>query len=175
MGLTARLKVGMDRRSGKRDSFLPRTLIFGAPLGGQGAKSYQENSDYLFEGVLTYERNIAERHNISAVAGYSYQEFNWEGFNASNNDFISDGLLYNDLNAGNGTKNLGSYKGITDLASYFGRLIYNYDSRYLLTASLRADGSPRFGANNKFGYFPSIALGWRIVNEDFFPQQSVVF
>ena len=173
-GLTGTLKVGLDRRSGKRDSFLPRTLIFGAPLNGQGSKAFNENSDHLFEGVLSYDKSFGESHSIKAVAGYSYQEFNWEGFNASNNDFISDGLLYNDLGAGNGTRGLGSFKGFTDLASYFGRVNYSYEDRYLVTVSLRADGSPRFGANNKFGYFPSVALGWRVINENFFPEQNVV-
>ena len=173
-GLTGTLKVGLDRRSGKRNSFLPRTLIFGAPLNGEGSKAFSENSDHLFEGILSYDKSFGESHNIKAVAGYSYQEFNWEGFNASNNDFITDGLLYNDLNAGDGTRSLGSYKGVTDLASYFGRINYSYEDRYLVTVSLRADGSPRFGANNKFGYFPSVAVGWRIINESFFPEQNAV-
>ena len=165
-GLDARIKVGIDKRTGLRNSFLPTTTVPGKAAGGIGSKSLIRRNDQLFGVTLNYSKTIDE-HSFTFLAGYEYQEFNYESFNASNNDFITDGLLFNDLGSGVGTQRVGSFKSFDELASYFGRINYNYKDKYLITASLRRDGSPRFGANNKWGAFPSASFAWRIINEDF--------
>ena len=171
-GLHARAKVGIDKRSAIRNFFSPTTNIFGAQDNGKATKLFNMKDDQLFGITLTYNKQFSNNHNITVLGGYEYQEFNREDLNAGNNDFITDGLLYNDLNAGIGDPRVGSFKSFDELASYFGRINYIYNDRYLLTASIRRDGSPRFGANNKWGVFPSASFAWRIINEDFMANQD---
>lgn len=171
-GLNARMKVGIDKRTGTRDSYIPTTTIFGAQSSGEADKSLNQRNDQLFGLTLTYAKDFG-KHSFTLLGGYEYQEFNSEGFNAGNNNFITDGFLYNALFSGVGTRAVGSFKAYDELASYFGRINYNFDNRYLFTASIRADGSPRFGANNRWGYFPSASVAWRIIGEQFMESQNL--
>jgi TonB-linked SusC/RagA family outer membrane protein len=105
------------------------------------------------------------------MAGYSYQDFMYEYFQAKNMDFASDQFSWNNLGAGaylkEGKATMSSGKGENTLIAFFSRATYNYDDRYLFTASLRREGSSRFGVNNKWGSFPAVSFGWRINNEGF--------
>lgn len=106
------------------------------------------------------------------MVGYSYQYFQNSGLNAANKDFSSDGLLYNNLGSGEwakeeGRNEMGTNKSDSKLIAFFGRLSYDYKNRYLMTASLRYEGSSRFGDDNKWGYFPAVSAGWRISEEAF--------
>ncbi|WP_157943716.1 MULTISPECIES: SusC/RagA family TonB-linked outer membrane protein [Arenibacter] len=171
-GLNAGVKVGVDKRSATRNFYSPTTNIFGASENGTASKFFNKRNDQLFGFTLTYNRLFGDDHNLTVLGGYEYQEFNREGFNSGNNDFITDGLLFNDLNAGIGNPLVGSFKTFDELASYFGRLNYIFKDKYLLTASIRRDGSPNFGANNRWGVFPSTSLAWRIINENFMANQN---
>jgi len=112
-----------------------------------------------------------QKHTFFLMAGYSYQDFLSEGFDAQNQNFSSDAFLWNNL--GNGTylkegkASISSTKSSNKLIAFFGRLNYNYDERYLLSASLRREGSSRFGINHKWGNFPAVSAGWRLTNEEF--------
>ena len=112
-------------------------------------------------------------HNLKAMLGYSWQTFQANGFSAENKDFPSDALTWDNLGQGTynqdkeGRLGMSSYKNTSKLISFFGRVSYNYNNRYMATASLRYEGSSRFGENNKWGYFPAFSLGWRISEENF--------
>jgi TonB-linked SusC/RagA family outer membrane protein len=101
------------------------------------------------------------------LAGYSYEKSIASANNSGNNNFITDGFLWNNLNAGEGTKIVGSSAGENKLISYFGRLNYSLLDRYLFTATIRADGASVFARNHKWGYFPSVALAWNMAEENF--------
>ena len=106
------------------------------------------------------------------LGGYSYQLFTSSGFNASNEDFPSDVLTFNNFGTGiwnlqKGIKGVGSYKNNSKLIAFFGRLNYDFDQKYYLSASLRREGSSKFGINNKWGNFPAASVAWRIDQENF--------
>lgn len=141
---------------------------------------YAENTNELIENTLSYTFDINNKHNVSFLAGHSYQKFFdfqrvllQEGFEESSVDPRFEGIYESsDVNIfiiedddNNATKD--------ELQSFFGRLNYGYDDRYLLTATFRLDGSSRFGDNNEYGFFPSVAGGWNITNENFFSSSLV--
>jgi TonB-dependent starch-binding outer membrane protein SusC len=118
----------------------------------------------LLENTLHYNQEFG-KHSIQALAGYAYQRYKYNYWNAAKTN-LPDGIEV--LDAGSGTATVNGNRTENVLLSTFGRVIYTYDNRYLLTASVRRDGSSRFGKANRYGNFPSIALGWNVSNESFF-------
>ena len=146
--------------------------------GGVANQSYGAYTQQVVENTLNYI-NEWNGHAFQAMLGQSYQTGLSQGFNAYNSDFPLDDLLYNNLGMGEGKKegadtyaNMGSYKFKDKLASFFARVMWNYDQRYFLNASVRLEGSSKFGpkANpilGQWGLFPSISGSWNIKGEDF--------
>ena len=138
----------------------------GSGMAGRGSSfSYSK----LFEATADYVRSF-DQHNISAVAGFSYQKFLYDGQNIENKGFPTEDAKYFQIGNGDASKkylNASSYRNSNALAAAFGRINYNYAEKYLVSASIRREGSSRFGANNKWGWFPAVSLGWRITGEDF--------
>ena len=119
------------------------------------------------ELTANYSKQIGE-HNFGVLAGHSYQLFTYEMLSGKSNDFITDGFLYNNLGAGNAKRpTVGSSATKSRMASFFGRVNYSFRDRYLLTATIRTDGSSNFAEGNRWGVFPSVAAGWRFLEEDF--------
>ena len=148
------------------------TQAINAGYDGEGSRSYSKDRQYVLEWLTNYSARIADRHNLKAMVGYSYQYSQYEGFSAWNKDFPNDGLGADNLGSGELAKEEGevlmsSYKNDAKLISFFGRVSYDFDGKYLLTASLRHEGSSKFGANNKWGNFPAVSAGWRISEEGF--------
>lgn len=165
---------GVDRNYQKRKVYLPKTTLYGQKEGGKANVQQSDKSDYLMELTATYTKTI-NKHNINALVGYSFQSFNYENLSAGNNQFLIDGFLYNNLNAGSAPKpSVGSSATKDEMASFFGRVNYGFMDRYLITATLRADGASNFAKNNRWGYFPSVALGWRFMEEEFMKSLSNV-
>lgn len=165
--LRLRANLGIDRNYQKRKQYLPTTTLYGAKENGSAYIAQADHSDYLMELTANYTKQLGE-HNFTVLAGHSYQLFDSESLAAGNNDFLIDGFLYNNLGAGNAKKpRVGSSASKDRMASFFGRINYSFKDRYLLTATLRADGSSNFAENNRWGYFPSVAAGWRFTEEDF--------
>ncbi|MCK7559266.1 TonB-dependent receptor [Chitinophaga sedimenti] len=142
--------------------------------GGYASKFNQIDLNKTFEGVLDYSTTINEHHNITALAGYSYQYFTSEIFSANNNGFLTDAFQDWNLGAGNAITNnalkrpgLTSSKEDNTLVAFFGRLSYAYKQKYMAQVVVRREGSSRFGANNKWGTFPAASIGWAINKEDF--------
>ena len=139
---------------------------------GEAKRSYDKNKQESLEWLVNYGfRN--DKHNATLMAGYSYQYFVNDGLSGENKDFASDLLGADNLGAGAymgataGRKGMGSYRNDSKLIAFFGRLSYSFLDRYFLTASLRHEGSSKFGANNKWGNFPAVSAGWRISQERF--------
>ncbi|WP_149273465.1 SusC/RagA family TonB-linked outer membrane protein [Pareuzebyella sediminis] len=169
-GLTYKVNVGVDYALTNRDiQNKPYTLGEGLFMGTLNTIS-TENSNYLIENTLTYKLDLG-KHNVTLLAGHSYQETKFERKNIDfQGGFANNGIepRYQDQSSTEVTATtLQSTATIDELQSYFGRLNYSYADKYLFTGTLRADGSSRFGANNKYGYFPSVALGWNIDKEYF--------
>jgi TonB-linked SusC/RagA family outer membrane protein len=165
-GLLLKASLGADLRNTKRKTYLPSTTLYGAQANGKAGISENDNIDYLMDLTATWTKEIGS-HNFTALAGYSYQQFNNEGFNAGSENFIMDSFLYNNLNMGGSSTNVGSWANKNALGSYFARVNYSFLGRYLLTATVRADGASNFNPEYRWGYFPSVSLGWRFSDEAF--------
>lgn len=131
----------------------------------------------LLELTSNYSKTI-NKHRFTVLGGYSWQDETSEGFNASNWNFPTDAYGWNNLGAGQGLQSgqagMGSYKSKWQLAGFFGRVTYGWNDKYLLMASVRREGSSRFGINNQWGTFPAVSAGWRISNEAFMQNVSAI-
>ncbi len=166
--LVIRLKAGIDRGYAKRNSYIPTTTLHGALEHGRAFISNTDNDDYLLEATANYTKTIGSDHKFDFLAGVSEQKFIERFSSAGATGFITDAFLWNNLGAGSiqlpttsaGSKNL--------IASYFGRINYNFKSKYLVTFTVRTDGASVFARNNKWGTFPSGAVAWDLAQEPFF-------
>jgi len=165
--LTFKVNAGYNTNTTNRNSYISKNNLLGN--GYNGFVSTQRFSDWskLFETYLNYNQTFG-KHSIDAMAGYSYQYFFEEGLSQSASGFLSDEFKWYSIQAANKIDTPYSFAQSNTLISFFGRVNYGYDNRYLLTATLRNDGSSRFGADHKWGLFPSVAFAWKINNEDFF-------
>lgn len=166
-GFSAGVNLAYTRDDNENFYFEPTTLRLGK-YDGYGKRNYNNNDSKIIETTLRYKK-IFGKHDLNFVAGHSFQEDLNTGFYAQGRKPFINSVQSNDLsmlqnvNAGD----IKSWKGTNRLVSLFGRGIYNYGSKYYLTATIRRDGSSKFGANNKWGWFPSASVMWNITNEDF--------
>ena len=151
---------------------------------GQASRSEDNETHNILETTLGYDKNFGS-HHLNLIAGYSYEDFFNEGFSAGSNNFLTNAYTYNNLSAGSALNNLdptanrsgvfvGSYANERTILAYFGRVIYDYKQKYLLTASIRREGASVLGANNKWGNFPGVSGGWIISKENFLAGSKVV-
>jgi TonB-linked SusC/RagA family outer membrane protein len=129
---------------------------------------YWQNENYF-----NYDK-IIDKHSISGVLGLSWQETQMDWVEARASNFPSNFYSYNNLNAGANTPQVYSSNQRSALNSYFARVNYAFDNKYMLTATGRMDGSSKFGPNNKYTFFPSIGLGWTISNEEFLKNNRII-
>ena len=138
---------------------------------GEASRSYSKERQYVLEWLTNYTGTFG-KHNVKGMAGYSYQYSQYEGLSNENKDFPNDGLTFNNMGTGEYAKEegkvlMGSYKNDAKLIAFFGRISYDFDGKYMFTASLRHEGSSKFGVDNKWGNFPAVSVGWRISQENF--------
>lgn len=138
---------------------------------GEASRSYSKERQYVLEWLTNYTGTFG-KHNVKGMAGYSYQYSQYEGLSNENKDFPNDGLTFNNMGTGEYAKEegkvlMGSYKNDCKLIAFFGRVSYDFDGKYMFTASLRHEGSSKFGVDNKWGNFPAVSAGWRISQESF--------
>jgi TonB-linked SusC/RagA family outer membrane protein len=139
---------------------------------GYASRGTDYKRDNLVELTSDYTKNF-DLHKVTLMGGYSWQGVTNEGFSANNSNFPSDLYTYNRLQSGdalllqNNSVGMSSYKNNFKLIGFFGRINYVFDEKYMLMASLRHEGSSKFGANYKWGNFPAVSVGWRINREDF--------
>ncbi len=161
--------ISLEHNAVKGGTYKPTYAIMeGRSESGYAQRTYGEYTNAQGELYVNYSK-VIDKHNISALAGYSYLENIYEGFGAQRSGFVTDAFSYNNLGAGSNYRlgDVYSYKGKSNLVSMYARANYGYDGKYLLTATVRRDGSSRFGENNKWGTFPSASAAWRISNENF--------
>ncbi|MGO4770446.1 SusC/RagA family TonB-linked outer membrane protein [Flavobacterium sp. W22_SRS_FK3] len=173
-GLTYKFNLGVDYSMSERDvQVMPYTSATNQTESTLNNIS-TTNNNILYENTLTYNFST-KAHNFTILAGQSYQKIQVNQKNYNFKGFPDNGIEpKNQIETA--VLSTGHYSSAVEneLQSFFGRLNYGYDNKYLLTATMRADGSSKFGKNNRYGYFPSVALGWNITKEDFLKDSEVV-
>lgn len=171
---TLKFSAGMDDQRGIRKTYLPKTFMYGKGQNGVATINEIDKMDYITEATFSYNKIFNHIHNINSVLGYSFQQFNTEGYSANTYDFFTDAFLYNSLGVGEGDAKVASWRSLSVMASYFGRIQYALKDKYLFTFTARVDGSDKFGKNNKYGFFPSGAFAWRVSQEPFMQSQQII-
>lgn len=174
--LKYRVTFGYDMFNSRTDKFRPSNIPLSNTAGNPdavatGSSETGTSLNWLVEQTLSYNKKINE-HNFALLGGWSLQKDDAR----SNYAFASSGFISNQiptLNAGIVTAG-NSLQSQWTLASGIARLQYNYMGKYLLTASMRADGSSKFGSNNRWGYFPSVSAGWRLSDETFIKNSGLI-
>ncbi|GAB4010703.1 TonB-dependent receptor [Spirosoma migulaei] len=164
-GLTFRTSFGADLQTTKTNSYATRLSLAGSSLGGGASITNVQSIGWLNENTLNYTRQLTPKHSLNALLGYTIQGLAIENVGATANTFTNDFALYNNLGAGSSLVAPSSGASDWRLISYLARINYGFDDRFLLTLTGRRDGSSRFGPNEKFGFFPSGALAWKLANE----------
>jgi TonB-dependent starch-binding outer membrane protein SusC len=167
-GLNFTIIGALQRFSNINGSYENR--LYNTSRTGTARRSTSMNQRKTFEAYADYNKQF-KGHDITILGGYSYQDYNAEGFNLMNYNFPSDVFGYNRPDLGyelqEGNANMGGYKNMSKLIAFFGRLNYSLDNKYLFSASVRREGSTKFGENNKWGIFPAVSAGWKISQEGF--------
>lgn len=155
------------------DSFSPKYPW--KPSPSEISSRYQSNNrsmTYTWDNYFTYNQTFKKKHHVNVMAGMSMQWNDYVWSNMSKEGFMFDNV--NQFDNGQEPASIGGSRSEWALMSFMGRANYNYDDKYMLTATVRGDGSSRFGANHRWGVFPSGAAAWRVSKEDFFPENDIV-
>ncbi len=171
-GLEMRTTLGTNVQTQEINQSQTRTLNIGN--NGNASRNNNKTTFWSLENYLTYNKQIGRDHSFTGLLGISWQETNENGFNSSVSGFATDYFGFNNLGAGAINPTVGSYARRFSFNSYFGRINYGFKNKYLFTATGRADGSSKFGENNKFAFFPSAALAWRVSEEDFLKGNQII-
>ncbi len=168
-GLKYQLNLGVDRSNASREQELSPNNLEGININN-GSYNFAtiEATNVLFENYLTYNK-ISGKNNFDALLGHAYQKFDFNSFNLATSNFLVPSISATN-DPGNATSIVGAANGtnpdgtreVNKLESVFARVNYSFDDTYMLTASIRADGSSKFGSNNRWGYFPAVSAAWRI-------------
>jgi TonB-linked SusC/RagA family outer membrane protein len=171
-GFKYRFNYGIDNNNGVYDSFLdPFRTGYGVAIGGEAIHSTSKKSYYIVENTLSYSK-VFNKHNVEALVGSVAQKFRYEGSDITTRNFASDAITT--PSGGAEIMSASAWKSERSNASFLSRINYSYADKYLITANFRADGSSVFGSDQRWGYFPSFSLGWRVSNEKFFGENTFV-
>ena len=169
--LTIKISGGIENRDDRTDSYTTRNFI---NSDGSASVSTGQFISLLNENIISYNKSFNNVHNISAVAGFTYQDFKSTSLSGSGTGFLSDAFETYNLSASITPGIPGSGYSKSVLLSYLGRINYNFRNKYFATASYRADGASKFSKGKKWGYFPSVALAWRISEESFLQENNII-
>lgn len=175
-GWKTNIMLSMNENVSSAESFSTAqhySLATQKDYNGYASKSEGNSTSKMLEVTSEYKNVFKGIHRFDALVGYSYLYNSYDGFSAGNGNFSTDAYLWNNL--GNGSllteedrhASMGSYRNDNKLVGFFGRISYGYDNRYNILASVRREGSSKFGKNHKWGTFPSVSVGWNIMNEEF--------
>lgn len=180
-GLTVGVSGQLQRDNTVNNFATDPSVKANSASNGRSGRNFSEANTRLLELTATYTKGFGSQNsNYSLLGGYSFQQFDNDGFGAANSGFVSTDINFNNLGLGSGTlvspanNYATSYRNSAKLISFFGRATLNLNDRYNVTATVRRDGSSKFGANNKWGVFPSVGAGWTITNESFFPKSNTL-
>lgn len=171
-GLTYKASFGGDLINDSRDAYADKYLRSAAIVNGIGGKGSVYANTYLHESLLNYQKKIGE-HDLVFTGVFSTQSQVQQSDAITGSQFPNDLVLNNNLSQA-AVVTVSSNKQSWRLDSYTGRINYNFNSKYLLTLTGRMDGSSRFGTNNKYGFFPSVAAAWRVSEEGFMKKQNII-
>ena len=146
--------------------------------GNSGFRGLENVVDRQFESTLNYSKAVSSNSTLNLLGGYTYQDVVNDGFGVTNNNFLTDILGADNIGSGLGIRTnpgfIGSYKNAYKLVSFLGRAQYALADKYFATVNVRRDGSTKFGDNNKWGFFPSVSVGWALGEEAFLKGSTVV-
>jgi TonB-linked SusC/RagA family outer membrane protein len=171
-GLELRSVVGSNIINQKSNYYGGRTLIWISSPNGSASVTNNRNNSWQFENYLTYNTTFADVHRLTAMGGVSWQHVDNAQAVASGRGFSDDFFLFNNLGVAT-TQTASSTVNAYGLNSYFSRINYNLKDRYLFTATARLDGSSKFGSSNRYAFFPSGGVAWRMSEEPF--MESLTF
>lgn len=168
-GLVFRSQLGLNFNFLEQRSYSPIYFIDPLELNEKDEirSEHAYNVDYTWNNYVTYNKTFADKHNLTLMAGYNMERYTYSDFWASRKDLPNSNSSLQYIEAATGDLKASGLNNANTLASYLGRINYNYDSRYYLTASIRTDGSSKFPKNNKWATFPSLSLAWRASGEEF--------
>jgi TonB-linked SusC/RagA family outer membrane protein len=163
-GLTFKTSVGLRTQNSTQGYFKPQTFVLSQ--GGAFLENIRR-TNVLNENFLTYTVPVS-KGNLTLLAGHSYQRNTTEAFEAGARELLTDAFLFYNLEAGQiDQRTVDSRFSESEIESVFGRVNFDWEDKYLVTATVRRDGASNFAANNKYAIFPSVAVGWKISREDF--------
>ncbi len=171
--LSFKSSLGIDIRDTKANYYATREIGLGFGSNGMATVTAGNRAEWLNENTLTYEKLFNEIHKLTALVGFTNQGYKIETVQADAMNFNDDFAKYNNLGSGGTLLSPHSSAGEWTLMSYLARINYGFSNRYLVTLTARSDGSSRFGPNKKYGFFPSGAVAWRLINESFMENQLV--
>ena len=172
-GLTYKSSIGVDLNQQTQDMYTPRTIYSGSWNNGQARFANSDFLKYNFENTLSFNRTINDIHSINLMSGFSYENINNRAHIEIATGFPNDILGYYGIENAEDVPNIYTSFDESSIISYFGRANYSYNNKYLCTFTSRLDGSSKFGKNNRFGFFPSTALAWRLSEEDFIKELNL--
>jgi len=164
--LSFKTNISYDADNVIRKAYEPSASSIGKTVNGRALLENNRYTNRLVETYLTYNNTFNTKHVLNIVGGYSWQEFNNYNQSTIATGFVSDNLGADNIGGGINQVTQNNHE-VNRLISFYGRANYNYDNKYLLTATVREDGSSRFGANNRWATFPSAALAWKLSEEGF--------
>jgi TonB-linked SusC/RagA family outer membrane protein len=172
--LTYTFNGGVDFANSTREIYVPSNVGSGINANGQASTNNSRGYDFIVSNYLTYKNKFSGIHDFNGTAGLEYSEFNNYANSSGTSNFGIEILGPDNIGIGTGDRNVNSSRNLSVLQSGFVRVNYGFNDRYLITATMRADGSSRFAENQKWGYFPSGAIGWRVSEENFLKGSDLV-
>ena len=169
--LKYRATFGLDYLSLRDSRFLPTTLNAGAGVSGEGTEAGNADINFNHISSLNYSHTFAEDHTLSGLLVFEYQQDNYSDFYLQVQGFPSNTIRV--LSAGANKVEATSSATSSNFIGTLAKLNYAFRDKYLLSGSIRRDGSSRFGTNNRFGYFPAVSMGWRVLQESFLKDQTL--
>ncbi|MFO8022884.1 MAG: TonB-dependent receptor [Perlabentimonas sp.] len=170
-GLTLNAKIGLDYLNLNEHSYDPVTTRQGSTYNGQGFETFSRVLTVTNNYTVNYTKSFNDIHNFNALAGYSFEQYSRKSSFLEGKEFPSDQFQF--IASAAQTEGSAS-QTLSGLNSWFGRLKYNYNYKYLFTINARYDGSSNFGENNQYGFFPSASTAWRISEESFMESFSAL-
>jgi len=171
--LSFRSTVGVDFLNSVQDYYSPSTVLPGLNSSGEGSRGEAETMSWTFENTVHYQRRFGGVHSLDLIGGTTLQRSTTAQISGFSKTFLTDALGVDGLNTAQTFVNVSSLAPHSSLLSYFSRARWGISDKYLFTVSARVDGSSKFGAGHRYGFFPSAAVAWRASEEDFIKRTGI--
>lgn len=174
-GLTFKTQLGLNLLFNEADSYTPIFYLDNLEKNDNSevSRSHNNNFDYVWNNILTYDTKLG-RHSLTVMGGMTMERYQYRTLSGSRKDLPNDNYLLHQLDAATGDMAISGNKSVNTMVSFLGRLNYNFDGRYYLTATGRYDASSRFPKANRWAFFPSVSAAWRISGEEFLRESETL-